>query len=254
MSVLLKRCAGMLIAGAALLAGTLFVFPAAAEAQEDGGTNRLEGTQSATQNANATMPLPPASERATHLVVPGDSLWSVAQERLGPNPAPQQIASEVEKIFELNRDHIGDDPNLILPGQQLSLDAAAEPAPSTPAVAETAAMAEEPVLAEQQPVDEHVMVAERPLAPAEGEPIVLPDLPDSKMPPLVAHVGTFTELHPSAEPNNDGRRLVGLGFLALSFGAAVLLVLLLLAKGSSPRKGGWIAVMQTKLLHVEEER
>src|SRR3712207_4629155 len=54
------------------------------------------------------------------VVVPGDSLWSISSEQLGPNATPQQIATAVERIYALNRNRIGD-PNLIFAGQKLSL-------------------------------------------------------------------------------------------------------------------------------------
>src|SRR5215211_5291778 len=54
----------------------------------------------------------------TKMVEPGDSLWTIAQARLSPDAAPQQVAEEVGRIYELNRDQIGENPNLIFPGQQ----------------------------------------------------------------------------------------------------------------------------------------
>ena len=57
----------------------------------------------------------------TKLVEPGDSLWTIAQARLSPDAAPQQVAEEVGRIYELNRDQIGENPNLIFPGQQFFL-------------------------------------------------------------------------------------------------------------------------------------
>src|SRR5215218_9058419 len=57
----------------------------------------------------------------TKLVQPGDSLWTIAQARLSPDAAPQQVAEEVGRIYELNRDQIGENPNLIFPGQQFFL-------------------------------------------------------------------------------------------------------------------------------------
>ena len=90
------------VLGALMLA----VFPAVAEAQTDA--------------------------RSTSLVVvrPGDCLWSISSKRLGPNASAQQIANGVERIYALNRNRIGADPNLILVGQVLSLPPMAE-APSS---------------------------------------------------------------------------------------------------------------------------
>jgi hypothetical protein len=57
---------------------------------------------------------------STRIVVsPGDSLWSISSERLGADATLAQIDRQVERIYALNRDRIGADPNLILPGQEL---------------------------------------------------------------------------------------------------------------------------------------
>src|SRR5215217_1115412 len=67
------------------------------------------------------------------VVEPGDSLWSISEEHIGPGATPEQIAYEVQRIFELNRDQIGEDPNLIFPGQKFFLiPAAPEVAPVSP--------------------------------------------------------------------------------------------------------------------------
>src|SRR3712207_5491104 len=65
---------------------------------------------------------PPKDTQGTErvvVVVPGDSLWSISSEQLGPNATPQQIATAVERIYALNRIQIGD-PNLIFAGQKRS--------------------------------------------------------------------------------------------------------------------------------------
>ena len=49
----------------------------------------------------------------------GDSLWSIAARHLGPHASDAEIAHAWPQWFELNRDVIGDDPDLILPGQIL---------------------------------------------------------------------------------------------------------------------------------------
>src|SRR5829696_3428389 len=68
-------------------------------------------------------------EPATLQVVnPGDSLWVISQQRLEPDPDPEQIMNEVGRIYELNQDLIGNDPNLIFPGQELLLPAVYKPA------------------------------------------------------------------------------------------------------------------------------
>jgi hypothetical protein len=85
-----------------------------------------------------------ADARSTSSIVvrPGDSLWSISSERLGPNATPQQIANGVERIYTRNRNRIGADPNLILVGQELSLPSVGEPSrakPSTKVTPERAA-------------------------------------------------------------------------------------------------------------------
>jgi LysM repeat protein len=76
------------------------------------------------------------------VVSPGDSLWSISEERLGPNATPQQIASQTERIYALNQNQIGADPNLIFPGQKLSAPpavAGGEPSTTEPSTGATSA-------------------------------------------------------------------------------------------------------------------
>jgi len=54
--------------------------------------------------------------RRTYIVKPGDSLSKIAKELLGD-------ASRWPEIYELNKDVIGDDPNLIHPNQQFVIPA-----------------------------------------------------------------------------------------------------------------------------------
>ncbi|WP_019159195.1 LysM peptidoglycan-binding domain-containing protein, partial [Brevibacterium senegalense] len=55
-----------------------------------------------------------------HVVVAGDSLWRISADRL-PGAAPAEIAAGVQELKDANRDVIGMDANLILPGQRLVL-------------------------------------------------------------------------------------------------------------------------------------
>ena len=129
LSTKLNQRAKMLVAAGALAAVALAALPGAAEAQQE------EGAQSAKPSAEPATPLQAMPEPAKQAVVvnPGDSLWSIAQRELGPNATPQQIATEVERTFELNRERIGDDPNLILAGQELMLSPVSEPTVTEPA-------------------------------------------------------------------------------------------------------------------------
>jgi DNA-binding CsgD family transcriptional regulator/LysM repeat protein len=106
----------------ALWAVVLVVSPAVAEAQ---GIARAKDAQK-------------GSERI--VVRPGASLWSISEERLGPNATPQQIANAAERIYALNRSQIGADPNLIFPGQKLSVPpVVGNPSTAEPSTGTTAA-------------------------------------------------------------------------------------------------------------------
>lgn len=106
----LKRSVEILL-GVTLAVALLTVLPGVAEAQ-DAASVKDDGS--------------------TRIVVdPGDSLWSISSERLGADATPRQIDKEVERIYALNRERIGADPNLIFPGQELSVAAKGEPAASS---------------------------------------------------------------------------------------------------------------------------
>jgi hypothetical protein len=168
LSTKLKRLVGMLVAGAALSVATLAVLPEMAEAQSMDGasieaeqnTNGNVGAASVADVAGAAAATPqraPEESAALLVVNPGDSLWAIAQERLGPEATPQQVAQETGRIYELNREQIGDDPNLILPGQELLVAQGPEPAADVSSTTEGAAtttttVAQEPATAERPTV------------------------------------------------------------------------------------------------------
>lgn len=54
-----------------------------------------------------------------HVVRPGDSLWSIAEA--APGAGAKDVEERWRAIWAANRDVIGDDPDLILPGQRLRL-------------------------------------------------------------------------------------------------------------------------------------
>ncbi len=53
------------------------------------------------------------------VVAPGDSLWSIVANRLGPRATAADVAEAWPAWFETNRLVIGDDPSFLLPGQIL---------------------------------------------------------------------------------------------------------------------------------------
>jgi nucleoid-associated protein YgaU len=58
----------------------------------------------------------------SYTVRPGDSLWSIARRLLGPGASAGEIAREVNRLWELNRDRIGTgDRNLLHVGTVLEL-------------------------------------------------------------------------------------------------------------------------------------
>lgn len=63
-------------------------------------------------------------ERVT--VVEGDTLWRLAARTLPATAADALVADRWHRLYALNRDVIGDDPDLIQPGQQLLLPTGSE--------------------------------------------------------------------------------------------------------------------------------
>src|SRR5215203_758537 len=125
-----------------------------AEAQEDmGPTASVEAEQNSTTDDEKG-----ASATPRLVVEPGDSLWSISEEHIGPGATPEQIAYEVERIFELNRDQIGENPNLIFPGQEFFLVSAAPggaaAAPEQPVAVTEQQQAPEPIVVESEGVSD----------------------------------------------------------------------------------------------------
>lgn len=61
------------------------------------------------------------SDQATHVVIAGQSLWMIAEARLGADATPATVARESARWYQHNRTLIGPDPDLILPGQVLAV-------------------------------------------------------------------------------------------------------------------------------------
>lgn len=64
-------------------------------------------------------PSRPAAEATPVVVHRGDSLWSIVARALGPDASPGRIAHALPSWHEANRSVIGDDPDLLRPGQIL---------------------------------------------------------------------------------------------------------------------------------------
>lgn len=62
----------------------------------------------------------PTNSNPTLVVVtPGDSLWTIAAQHLGPFATDVEIAAAWPRWYQENRQIIGNDPHLLLPGQVL---------------------------------------------------------------------------------------------------------------------------------------
>lgn len=78
-----------------------------------------------TAHRNVTPPTPAAPATAPRdaepvLVRPGDTLWSIAAHALGTGASDRAVAAAWPRWWQANRDVIGDNPDLIRPGQQLT--------------------------------------------------------------------------------------------------------------------------------------
>ena len=74
----------------------------------------------------------PVRVPARVVVKPGDTLWSIAATELGPNATAEDVATRWPAWYAANRQLIGPDPDLILPGQVLRIPAAATGNPVPP--------------------------------------------------------------------------------------------------------------------------
>jgi hypothetical protein len=69
------------------------------------------------QPAASPATAPPGAVR----VSPGDTLWDLAEQSLGPGAGPAEVERRWRQIYAANRDVVGADPDLIRPGQRLLL-------------------------------------------------------------------------------------------------------------------------------------
>ncbi len=254
MSLMLKRGIEALV-GAALVVVLLAVLPAVAQAQSKGATQMAHDANRGADAAPARV-----------VVSPGDTLWTITEEHLGPKATPQQIAGALEHIYALNRDRIGPDPSLIFVGQELSLPAPADEASAESAepVAQvkTAAQVEHTI---KKNTKEKGEPADQP-----GQQVLLPKVPASAAVPAVgslatdgplaissavasfaesmrfaltsaltstraALAGALAEVHIMA----NGRQLLGWGIIAFTLFAGALLAWKLPMKRSVGESEGW---------------
>ncbi len=66
------------------------------------------------------------SGRRSVVVAPGDTLWAIAERSLPDSPDALETERRWRAIYRANRDVIGADPDLIVPGQRLVLPAPAQ--------------------------------------------------------------------------------------------------------------------------------
>jgi hypothetical protein len=227
LSTSLKKLFGILIVGVALSLGILTALPVMAEAQ-DMDEASMGAEQNTVKNAGAVVTTQPTTEPPTagRVVNPGDSLWSIGQEHLGPEATPERILEEARRIYEINQDRIGNDPNLLVAGQELLM-------PSVPE-STTQPVAQEPVA--QEPVAQEPAPAES-AAPAES--VDLPDSPEAQEDIPVAREVAAEEPSSFFAPlvnldDQERRKVLGLGIILLTLVFAILIAWKL-----PMNRGGW---------------
>lgn len=96
--------------------------PAAADDRPPVAPSSLAGLP-LPDRATSDAPLPDRADDGPRQVRvrPGDSLWAIAEQRLGPRATVVEIVGYWHRIYDHNTDVIGPDPDLILPGQLLEL-------------------------------------------------------------------------------------------------------------------------------------
>ena len=277
MSTSLKGLVWIVVAGVALSLAILAGLPGMAEAQEVEtqtlGTASTEAEQNTTTDDEKGAPAawrPAPESSTTRLVVePGDSLWSISEEHIGPGATPKQIAYEVERTFDLNRERIGEDPNLIFPGQEFVL---LPPASDTAA---TAPVSQEPAAAQQAPnpiVVQSEGVSDSPVAePAVSEEAVpengasggavsedavtapptkgqtdeqaenaaAESVPAESVPSTTAAGGITGSLLEAYDNIEVERRLLGIGILALTLIVAILMAMRLPMRRNVEDPAAW---------------
>lgn len=79
-------------------------------------------TTTTAEPVEAATPKPRArAGEDTYTVQPGDHLWEIASDLLGPGATDAEIVAESNRVYGLNPDVIGGDPDLLIPGTVLRL-------------------------------------------------------------------------------------------------------------------------------------
>ena len=77
--------------------------------------NPITNPSSPTSTGGATVPVPTPHPSSVYTVQPGDSLWSIAANHLGGG-------YNWTELYNWNRSVVGSNPNLIYPGEKLTLN------------------------------------------------------------------------------------------------------------------------------------
>ncbi len=118
---------GAVVAALGLTAGTAVVGSAVADtghgASPPSPTSALSGLPLPDRAVGAGPATPaPRAAVVSHprqvVVRPGDSLWSIAADLLGPGAGDTEVTAAWHRLHDANRSRVGD-PDLILPGQRL---------------------------------------------------------------------------------------------------------------------------------------
>jgi hypothetical protein len=234
LSVRLERYVYLTLVTLALWATILLASPAVAEAKE--------GPKAATQDAQATnRDADTDAARGVAVVVrSGDSLWSISEEHLGPNATAQRIDREIEQIYALNRERIGADPDLIFPGQVLTLPPVGESSMNQPSAAAPSARGAAGATDAGESGEAPGPASERATPPdvAAAQPVPTARSLTSEDPPgssVASFPRTARSVLSSAtaalaaslpEDGNAKRQLIGSVLLALSFTTACVLAFL----------------------------
>lgn len=148
---------------------------------------------------------PPSDATTVVVVAPGDSLWSIAQEQLGPQASSGLVARVAVRIYELNEALIGPDPSTIVVGQELEFPPAGRPSAATRGSSLTAESARERGVvrdtaaleagSERQAPEAATTQPPAPRRPTSGE-APAPSLPAAPKVALVASVGSANPSSP----------------------------------------------------------